>query len=225
MPPFLRHAPWFAYLAGGIVFLAVMVIANVWRARAARRRVQAALGHEAAGTAAWRDGEEAWLRGVLRTERPVTTIALVGFAFGRELVEHAPAAPEAAIDVDGQTVTLDGPVTIEVGSRVIRHHTIPTAHFEAATVARDKVRRTMQLGQWPSGIDAYHLRQVAAGDEVLARGRLVRGDDGWRVAGPITLVAIRAVVDPPPAPPLGTMARAALAGVATWAAVALVYAA
>lgn len=225
MPWFLRRAPWTAYLAGAAVFLAVMIAADLWRRRAARRRVAAATTRAVAPPAAWRDGEEVAVRGALRAERPVTTIAVMGFVFGTELVEHAPTAPEAAVEVEGARVALDGPVVIEVGSRVVRHHKIPTDHFEAATVARDKVRRAMQLGMWRSGIDAYHLRHVAPGDEVIARGRLVRDPDGgWRLTGPVSLAATRAVVDPAPSPPLGTMARAALAGVATWALVALIQA-
>jgi hypothetical protein len=227
LPWFLRHAHWSTYLAGAVVFLVVMMLGTAWRRRVARRRVAAALAPEPAAPAAWRDGDPVAVRGILRAERPVTTIAVLGFALGTELVEHAPAAPEAAVEVEGVPVRLDGPVVIDAGSRVVRHHAIPTAHFEAASVARDKVRRAMQLGMWKSGIDAYHLRHVAPGDEVIARGRLARAGDGaWHLTppgplAPITLAATRAVVDPPPAPPLGSMARAALAGVATWVLLAL----
>jgi len=229
LPWFLRRAHWSAIVAGVVVFLAAMVAATLWRKRAARRRVIAATTGCVAPALpdGWRDGEEVAVRGVLRAERPVRSIAVVGFVLGRELVEHAPSAPEAVIEVGEARLVVDGPVAITVGSRVVRHHAIPTEHFEQATVARDKVRRSMQLGMWKSGIDAYHVRHVAPDTEVIGRGRLVRDPDGtWRltapgVTAPITLAAIGGVVDPPPAPPLGTMARAALAGVATWVLVAL----
>ena len=203
-----------------------MVLGGVWRRRVAARRVAGALAAPTTPPAGWRDGAEVAVRGVLATERPVTTIAVLGFALGTELVEHAPAAPDGAIEVDGARLALDGPVVITVGSRVVRHHAIPTAHFEAASVARDKVRRAMQLGMWKSGIDAYHLRHVAPGDEVIVRGTLAGGDGAWSLVppgplAPITIAATRAVVDPPPAPPLGSLARAALAGVATWLVLAL----
>lgn len=226
MPWFLRHAHWGTYLAGAVVLLIVIALGGVWRRRVAARRVAAALAAPTTPPAGWRDSAEVAIRGVLQAERPVMSIAVLGFALGTELVEHAPAAPEATIEVDGLRVALDGPVVVTVGSRVVRHHTIPTAHFEAASVARDKVRRAMQLGMWKSGIDAYHLRHVAPGDEVIARGMLAGGDGAWRLTpsgplAPITLAATRAVIDPPPAPPLGSLARAALAGVATWLLLAL----
>jgi hypothetical protein len=226
LPWFLRHAHWSTYLAGAVVLLAVMALGGVWRRRVARRRVAAALAAPTTAPADWRAGAEVAVRGVLSTDRPVMSIAVLGFAFGAELVEHAPAAPDAAVEVDGARVALDGPVVIAVGSRVVRHHAIPTAHFEAASVARDKVRRAMQLGMWKSGIDAFHLRYAAPGDEVIARGTLAGGDGAWRLTAsgplaPITLAATRPVIDPPPAPPLGSLARAALAGVATWLLLAL----
>lgn len=207
LPPFLRHSPAVAIALGVAAFLASMIAAVARRRRAATRRVQAALARDATVT------------GTLVAERPLVDVAVLGFGRGDELVEHAPVATDAAIDDGPRRVVLDGAFAITAGSRVVRHHAVPTDHFEAATVARDKVRRAMQMNMWPSGIDAYHVRYLRPGDEVRAHGRLVEDAGAWRLVGdgkPIELVARAAVVDPVPLPPLGAMARAALVGVAIW---------
>ena len=206
LPPFLRDAPAWTFVAAGAAIVAVIAGVVARRTRAARRRVAAALA------------EPYTVRGVLRADRAVVSVAVVAFA-GEELAEIATrSADELAIErADGSRVVLDGTVAIVVGSRVVRHHAIPTEHFELATVARDRARRAMQLGAWRGGIDAYHVRSIAPGDELVARGVL----DGDRlvppsIVRPIELASLRGTVDPAPMPPLAGLARAALAGAATW---------
>jgi hypothetical protein len=194
-----------------------MAAASWVRRRAARRRVAAALAAAPTAPAAWRDGEPAVIAGVLHAERPVVSVAVLGYGRGKEQVEHGRgAAPEAWLDVDGERVELAGSVAIVVGSRVVRHHAVPPEQFEIATVARDKARRAGQLDVWHGGVDGYHVRYVKDGDVVLARGTLVRGDGGWRLDDAIELAARGGVVDPVVAPPMRTLAHAAIAGLAVW---------
>ncbi len=227
---FLRHAPWYAAVIGGVALAAAFVVFMRRRTVAAQARIRAALDATPAAPDTWRDGDEVAIRGVLDTERPLTSVAVVGFGGGRELCELGHASADAWVEVGGRRVALDGPIAVAVGSHVIRHHTLPTSHFEAATVLRDRARRTMQLGFWPSGIDAYHLRRVKPRDEVIARGRLRAVDGEWALVprattvekAAIELTAVAAVVDPVPAPPLGTLARAFLVGLAAWLLVAAI---
>ncbi len=229
MPGWLRHAPVYAIALGAVAFAAGLVIATQLRKRAAARRVREALAREAVAPAAWQDGARAWIRGTLRGA-PVASVTVLGFGARRELQEHGPrAAPdEAAVEVDGvdPPVRLDGSVAVLAGTHVVRHFAVPHDHFEIAMVARDRARRAGQLGMWPAGIDGYHVRRAVPGDAVLAGGTLARGDDGaWtlRPAGAaIEVAALGAEIDPAPLPPLGTMARSALLGVAVWLVVAYV---
>ncbi len=228
-PYWLRHAPWFAIVAGAVGFALGLVIAGQLRRRAAARRVRTVRARATVGPAQWRDGERTWVRGRLRGA-PLASVAVVGFTGLRELIEHGPrAAPDdAALEVEGVAtpVVLDGSVVVLAGSHVIRHFELPHDHFEIACVARDRARRAGQLGMWPAGIDGYHILRAVPGDELLVGGMLARGDDGgWTlrsIEGAIEVVALAAVVDPVPLPPLGTMARSALLGVAVWVAVAFV---
>jgi hypothetical protein len=222
----LRHAPWYAAVVGAIALILAMARSVRRRRKAAEARVRTALA--AAPPDELRDGELAAIRGALDAERAITSVAALGFGGGRELCELGHASADAVVVSGDQRIALDGPIAVVVGSHVIRHHTLPTSHFEAAVILRDRARRSMQLDLWPSAIDAYHLRRVKPGDEVIARGRLRRTDDGWAlVAGAgtvevaaIELTAIAAVVDPVPAPPMGTLARSVLVGVAAWLLVA-----
>lgn len=217
-------------VAGAAALLLTLWLATRRRQRAAARRVRDILAAPTIAPAAWRDGAEVVVRGVLRGDRPVVSVAVLGFGAGRELVENAPAAaPEAwlevADDAGGEPVRVGfgGAVAVTVGSHVIRHHALPTSHFEAAAVGRDRVRRAMELRMWPSGIDAFHIRRVLAGDQVLARGRMVRSpDDGsWQltpasVTAAIELASLKAVVDPAPLSPLTSLGRAVAIGLVTF---------
>lgn len=226
----LRHAPWYAPVIGGVALVLAFVWSQRRRVAIAQRRIAAALAVVPVSPDDWRDGDEVAIRGVLDTERPITSVAVLGFGGGRELCELGHTSADAWIEVGAARVALDGPVAVSVGSHVIRHHTLPTSHFEAATIGRDRARRTMQLGFWPSGIDAYHLRKVKPRDEVFARGKLARTDAGWALRpigntpekAAIEVTAVAAVVDPVPAPPLGTLARSFLVGVAAGVAVAVI---
>lgn len=224
---FLRHAPWYAAVVGAVAAAIALVVSLRRRQHAAEARIRAGLAAEIASE--WTDGELAAIRGVLDAERAITSVAVVGFGGGRELCELGHASADAALTVGDRRLVLDGPIAVAIGSHVIRHHTLPTSHFEQAAILRDRARRAMQLHLWPSAIDAYHLRKVKPGDEVIARGRLRRTDDGWTLVpglgtvevAAIELTALSAVVDPVPAPPLGTLARAVAAGVGAWVFVGL----
>src|SRR5688500_10968771 len=198
----LRQAGWPAYAAAVAVLSATLTIAKARRHRAARARVREALAVAPTPPDAWSDGADVTLRGVLRAERPVTALALISFASGREQIELATSAVDDGwLEVGDIRVALAGSVAIAVGSHVLRHHELPPDRFEAASVARAKVRRATELHLWRGGIDGYHARRISPGDEVLARGRLVRDPDSdtWRLApirDAIELAAIGGVVDP-----------------------------
>lgn len=227
---FLRQAPWYAAVVGALALALALASSLRRRRRAAEQRIRTALAVEPTALEAWQDGEPVVIRGILDGERAIASVAVVGFGGGRELCELGHASAEAWIVVEDRRIALDGPVAVAVGSHVIRHHKLPMSHFEAATILRDRARRAMQLHLWPSGIDSYHLRRVKPGDEVIARGRLRASEDRWELVpgtgtvehAAIELTAVEAVVDPVPAPPLGTLARAVLAGVSAWVLVAAI---
>jgi len=156
LPWFLRRAHWSAIVAGVVVFLAAMVAATLWRKRAARRRVIAATTGCVAPALpdGWRDGEEVAVRGVLRAERPVRSIAVVGFVLGRELVEHAPSAPEAVIEVG-----------------------------EARLVVEAQVRRSAAADPGPARAQAHELELAAAVLHVDAQPHQDRGIGRTRDGG------------------------------------------
>jgi hypothetical protein len=215
VPAFVRDAGWPAFAAAVAAVIATLRLAQRTRRRAAQRRVREALAPAPVPPAEWRDGAEVAVRGVLRADRAITTVAVVGFANGDELTELThDAIDDAWLEVADVRVALGEPLTVRVGSHVVRHHEPPRERFEAAMIGRDKARRATELRIWRGGVDGYHLRKVAAGDEVLARGRLARDGDGWRlvpaggVGSAIELAAIRAVVDPVMLPPQTSVGRA-----------------
>ena len=212
---FLRHVTWPAFAAAAAVIAITLAIARARRTHAARARVRAALDTAPTPTEAWREGDEVTVRGTLRADRPIVGLALIGFA-GREQVELAPGAGENAFVGD---VALADPIAIVVGSHVVRHHEMPPDHFEAASVARAKIRRATELHVWRGGVDGYHVRRVKPGDEVLARGRLARHHDGWRLEQ-VQLAALPGVVDPVQLPPQSAMGQAVVFGAAAFVAVA-----
>jgi len=227
---------WIGVVPGVAVVALVLWIAIERRRRAAAARVAAALAAPPVAPASWAAigaDTAVVLRG--RVDAPagarLACVAALGFADGKEQQELGNRGwPDTVLDVDGEPVVIDGPVAILAGSRVIRHHGLPPDHFELASIARDATRRASQMKMWLGGVDAFHVRLIAPGDEVLARGRLRRDDTGWRLipasdakGAPIEVAATRApVIDPPPIPPLTSLARAFLAGVAVWSAIALI---
>ncbi|MCB9564237.1 MAG: hypothetical protein H6708_27920 [Kofleriaceae bacterium] len=178
MPDFaslVSHAHWPAFVAGGAALVTTLQLAVWRRTRLARARVAAALAAPVTPRAAWVDGGDVVLRGTLRAERRISAIAGMGYAGGREQQELGyDAVDAAAIEVEGERVALGEPLAVVVGSHVIRHHELPRDRFEAASLVRDRVRRATELHLWRGGVDGYHERRIADGEQVLARGRLVR---------------------------------------------------
>src|SRR6185503_3709781 len=111
---FLRHAPWYAAVVGGVALIAAMVVFVRRRAVAAKARVREALAAEVTPPDAWADGDDVAIRGVLDTERPITSVAVVGFGGGRELCELGHASADAWVEVGAHRVALDGPIAVAV---------------------------------------------------------------------------------------------------------------
>jgi hypothetical protein len=223
---------WIGVIPGAVVFAFAMWTAVRRRAQAAAARVAEALAPVPLARDAWREDEPVVLRGTIDAPASprLASVAALGFADGKEQQElGARGWPEAFLVCGDDRIAIDGPVAIHVGTRVIRHHGLPPDHFELASIARDATRRASQMKMWLGGVDAFHVRLLAPGDEVLARGRLRKVDDGWVLlprseskGSTIDVAAIaKPVIDPPPVPPLTTMARAFLFAIVTWSAIAL----
>jgi hypothetical protein len=225
VPHFIRAAGWTAYAAGVATLATTLWLSAKQRERIAKKRVAAALAVAAVPPDAWRDGDEIVVRGRLDAERAVSAVALMGFADGDEQIELTHDAVDGAtLDCGGIPLALGEPLAVLVGSHVIRHHEIPPERFTQATVGRDRIRRATEMKMWHGGVEGYHMRRVKPGDEVLARGRLARADDGWRLEPigrrAIELTALAGVVDPVQLPPQSAMGRAVVFGAAAFLAAA-----
>lgn len=221
----LRDAPLAAHALGVATGAAVMHLARRRRRRAAEARRARLTSPPGLAPEAWAEaaarGEVVALRGRLAAGRRLTSVVAVGFGDGRELHEVGlVGSDEPALETGGGSVRLDGPCAVEVGTHVIRHWSLPPEFFEVAAVVRARVQRAQQLRVWPANLDAYHVRHLAPGDAVVARGRLERDEHGWRLtpAGDaITLAAPGGEADAAPLDPKLALGRAVAAGAAAWA--------